>query len=110
VSVRVTASGGKMANNPWPAVLIGAGLTWLIVDSTRDSGMPRTSSRDRRSEEAAQSSESSRQPMRMAQTVQNNVERMVRERPLLAGAAAMGLGAAVSMMLPKTERDDERTM
>lgn len=97
----------RIGQNPWPAVLIGAGLTWLIVDSTRGRGLPQSPSRERRSEGAGQSSQSSRRPMRMMQTAQTRVERIVRERPLVAGAAALGIGAAVSMMLPKTEREDE---
>jgi ElaB/YqjD/DUF883 family membrane-anchored ribosome-binding protein len=100
----------SIGQNPWPAVLIGAGLTWLIVDSTRGRRMPQSSSRQPRSEGAGQSGPSSRRRMRMTQTMQTaqtRVERIVRERPLVAGAAAIGIGAAVSMMLPKTEREDE---
>jgi ElaB/YqjD/DUF883 family membrane-anchored ribosome-binding protein len=100
----------SIGQNPWPAVLIGAGLTWLIVDSTRGRRMPQSSPREPRREGAGQSGPPSRRRMRMTQTMQTaqtRVERMVRERPLVAGAAALGIGAAVSMMLPKTEREDE---
>ena len=45
----------------------------------------------------------SRRRMRMRE----KLERVVRKRPLLAGAAAVGLGAAVSMMFPTTEREAE---
>ncbi len=95
----------SIGQNPWPAVLIGAGLTWLIVEGTRGRGTAQSSSREQRSEGGQ--SRQSRRPMRMMQTAQTRVERMVRERPLVAGAAAIGIGAAVTMMLPKTEREDE---
>jgi ElaB/YqjD/DUF883 family membrane-anchored ribosome-binding protein len=97
----------SIGQNPWPAILIGAGLTWLIVDSTRGRRMPQSSPREPRREGAGQSGQSSQRRMRMMQTAQTRVERIVRERPLVAGAAALGIGAAVSMMLPKTEREDE---
>src|SRR6185436_17097106 len=44
-----------IGQNPWPAVLIGAGLAWLIVDGTRGRRMPQSSSREPRREGAGQS-------------------------------------------------------
>ena len=95
-------------DHPWPSLLIGAGATWLAIDSMRargeDATMREAGSRPGRVEEEGRGV-----VRRTAATVADasrgagrEVERFVRERPLLAGAAAMGVGMAVGMALPGT--------
>jgi hypothetical protein len=42
-----------------------------------------------------------------ARKAQNQMQRMLRENPLMIGAAAIVVGAAVGMALPETERENE---
>ena len=74
----------SVRRNPWPAVLIGAGATWLIVERARSGGR-----------DASQ-----------AQTRAGDVKRFVQQNPLLAGAAAVGLGVAFGLALPGTQREN----
>jgi len=89
--------------HPWPTLLIGAGATWLAIDSIRGRG----DNGERRHDELRGEGRSVMR--RTASTVAGagrgagqELERFVRERPLLAGAAAMGVGMAVGMALPGT--------
>jgi ElaB/YqjD/DUF883 family membrane-anchored ribosome-binding protein len=97
----------SVRENPWPAVLIGAGLAWLIVDGVRGrSSAPGRSpanpvDSDRMTRRAIDAGSGS------ARSVQDKVWRFVRQNPLLAGATAAGLGVAFSMTLPETERENE---
>ena len=52
-------------------------------------------------------SDASRQVRYRARRTQNQLQRLMRENPLLAGAAAVVIGAAVGMALPETERENE---
>jgi ElaB/YqjD/DUF883 family membrane-anchored ribosome-binding protein len=44
---------------------------------------------------------------RSTRRAQNQLQRMIRENPLMVGAAAAVLGAAVGLALPETERENE---
>jgi hypothetical protein len=44
---------------------------------------------------------------RTSRRAQNRLQRLMRENPLMAGAAAAVIGAAVGMALPETERENE---
>lgn len=103
----------SIRRNPWPAMLIGAGLTWLVVDGMRnDRGMSKRSNRrrddDMQGNQSGQMGRTNRREgMAMASRVQNGLTRVVRQRPILAGAAAAGIGVVVSLVLPETERENE---
>jgi ElaB/YqjD/DUF883 family membrane-anchored ribosome-binding protein len=93
----------SVRQNPWPALLISAGLTWLVADSLRGTTTFRSGSSDYPRRGTARN----RTAGRSAPNVQNRVWRFVRENPLLAGAAAAGVGAAISMTLPETTPENE---
>lgn len=92
----------KVNENRWPALLIGAGATWLVVDAVRDrrSGRGR-SSRGRRGGRnfASQAVTTVADAGRGAG---ETVARFVRDNPVLVGAAAVGAGVAVAMAFPST--------
>jgi ElaB/YqjD/DUF883 family membrane-anchored ribosome-binding protein len=80
----------SVRQNPWPALLVSAGLTWLAADSMRGT----TTARNRTAG-------------RSATNVPDRLWRFVRENPLLAGAAAAGVGAVISMTLPETTPEND---
>ena len=94
----------SIRRNPWPAMLIGAGLTWMVVEGMRDR-MSRSSSGPRREKDDREDVDSRRRAS-MTQRVQDNLRRVVRQRPILAGATAAGIGVVVSLALPETDREN----
>jgi ElaB/YqjD/DUF883 family membrane-anchored ribosome-binding protein len=48
-----------------------------------------------------------RQARRQAVTVEHRFENMMRENPLVVGAAALGVGFAIALAVPGTEAEDE---
>jgi ElaB/YqjD/DUF883 family membrane-anchored ribosome-binding protein len=131
--------------NPIPALMIGAGIAWLLIDRargeddySRPSGRGRQSSGypdyqadsysgagyrgsgygesdDARRRSAYEESEGltvrarevADEAKRSARRTQNALQRMLRQNPLLVGAAAVLAGAAVGASLPETERENE---
>lgn len=126
--------------NPIPALMIGAGVAWMLIDRSRSGetdGRWRSSSprryegfgevrRGYRLEEddyldepgasgarvnteavSAWARETGREARYKARRAQNGLQRLMRENPLLVGAAAMLVGAAVGAALPETERENE---
>lgn len=151
--------------NPIPALMIGVGVAWLLVDRTRhqDSGQRyRSSSRSqdwrrygsdrsyrsqnvpggtgvgfdddtdygyaeygsnyaygddrddsgrgmrRMTERASGMADNARSTLRRStRGAQNGLQRLLRDNPLLVGAAAIVAGAAVGAALPETERENE---
>ncbi|HEX2445188.1 MAG TPA: hypothetical protein VHJ77_14680 [Vicinamibacterales bacterium] len=97
----------SVRQNPWPALLISAGLTWLAADSLRGTT---TTSRSGSSDYSRKGGARNRTAGRSAANVANVPDRLwrfVRENPLLAGAAAAGVGAVISMTLPETTSENE---
>jgi hypothetical protein len=101
-------------------------LTWLTTsqsgrrqDADRDYWDDRTeswtedapSARDtaRRGGEKAQeyASETTAAVRRTGRRAQNELQRMLNENPLMVGAGAVVLGAALGLALPETERENE---
>jgi ElaB/YqjD/DUF883 family membrane-anchored ribosome-binding protein len=129
--------------NPMPAVLIGIGVTWLLLRARRseprgsyaptrwrepgtgERGEYRTRKyREYRGTAAGESGyrEGARQAREAAGDIgdraqeswqyysrraETEFERWMRENPLTVGAAAVALGAAVGLSMPRTETEDE---
>lgn len=100
----------KVKEHPWPALLIGAGMTWLAVDAVRgrSSGQGRRRSLRRSSKDSGPGIWG-----RTASTIAGAgrgageyVGDFVRERPLLAGATTLGIGMAVGMAMPSTSAEN----
>ncbi|HVH55230.1 MAG TPA: DUF3618 domain-containing protein [Vicinamibacterales bacterium] len=153
-SMAETASGtarqmmSETRNNPMPALMIGAGVAWLLLDRTRkggngrhrqhaewsDNASPRYGSYSEtddyyrssgyRGEQGWRSNRTSSEGLsteaisnwtreaagearQTARRAQNGLQRMMRQNPLLVGAAAMLVGAAVGAALPETEKENE---
>lgn len=76
----------RVTRNPLPLVLLGVVAAWLLT---------------RRRAHAAE-------PMRgMAHPQQNRFQGTVHDHPLLVGAGALMLGAAVGLAIPETEMENE---
>jgi len=104
------AAVGKVRENPWPSLLIGAGVTWLAVDAVRgrehDHGKGR---RGRRANHGSGPGIVRRTASSIADASRGAggyVGDFVRDRPLLAGAATLGVGMAVGMAFPSTSTED----
>jgi ElaB/YqjD/DUF883 family membrane-anchored ribosome-binding protein len=120
--------------NAIPAAMIGAGVAWLIIDRFREGQSQRSwdrSNRDRGSYRyggaendsadryrqggwsdtsdrlASGARDAGRAARRTGHQAQNQLQRLMRENPLMAGAAAAVIGAAVGMALPETDRENE---
>lgn len=124
--------------NPLPALMIGAGITWLLLDraggrdNSRTERLNYSSPRYGYSDDDVEyrstgarrhrgssgpgvnteglttwAREAGGEARQTAQRAQNGLQRMLRQNPLLVGAAAMLVGAAVGASLPETERENE---
>jgi ElaB/YqjD/DUF883 family membrane-anchored ribosome-binding protein len=92
--------------NPWPTLLIGAGAAWLAVDAVRgrsdteiDLGVNRNTEAENRRSMLRRSVSTVADASRGAG---EQVTGFVRENPMWAGLAALGIGMAVGMTLPST--------
>ena len=147
-SMAETASGtaqqmmSDTRQNPVPALLIGAGVAWLLVDRARKGNghqrehagwseySPQRSSSYSETEDYYRSPEyrggqrlrsgrsssegigtwareATGEARQTARRAQNGLQRLLRQNPLLVGAAAMLVGAAVGAALPETEKENE---
>lgn len=126
----------RLKHNPVPAALTGVGLAWLAMSgrSGREWEPGYEGARGWRQSEADESStsgvaervsgmaESARHMTSGAQEygrdaaervrhhgrrAQTGLERLARENPLAVGAGALLLGAAVGLVIPETERENE---
>ena len=104
----VAAAVGKVRDNPWPALLIGAGVTWLAVDAVRGRDDSEDSRGRRRKEETGPGvlSRTASSIAGAGRGAGSYVGDFVRERPLVAGAATLGIGMAVGMAMPSTLAED----
>jgi hypothetical protein len=137
--------------NPIPALMIGAGVAWLLMDKSKnreesryrgrgssgytaaafrsgeyypDETEPDYSDVDYRpagsrarlatheterlaSRARSAANEGYESARRTTYRAQNQVQRLLRDNPLLVGAAAVVVGAAVGAALPETERENE---
>jgi len=117
----------RIKRNPVPAVMAGAGLAWLAFANGRESddryGARWSSAeqrwsgdegegiagvtRDLTSRAQEMASGAGTAISRRTRRTQNQLQRLMRENPLLVGAAAVVVGAAVGMALPETEKENE---
>lgn len=114
---------GKIRNHPFPAMLVGVGLTWLAFSN---GGSHRRGSYDRQlpagGDRRVGSGRSPEYPRSMyddaprravagaSQTIRSGryrLESMMRDYPLAVGAAALLLGASLGMVVPETDRENE---
>jgi ElaB/YqjD/DUF883 family membrane-anchored ribosome-binding protein len=141
--------------NPIPALMIGAGVAWLLIDRSRSQRSDNGGQRDWRTSDAGGRpydtqadyyrsqqvaagtavdldewggedrgsyrsaiddagarargmADDARNTLRRSTRVaQNGFQRLMRDNPLLVGAAAIVAGAAVGAALPETERENE---
>jgi len=117
----------RMRQHPIPLALIAIGAGWLLSSQGRSRKADRHGREYDRDDQrftsgavtgasgAAQTtsrameyaSDSARSMRHMAQRRQTQVERMVRQNPLLVGAGALLLGAAFGLAVPETEVENE---
>ena len=116
-----------LRRNPVPAALAGIGLTWLASSGERNVERPRyrrneepgyggrqNERRDaieaisqvtsRTKEYAADAADS---VQRMARQRKNQLQRTMEQNPLLVGASALILGAAVGLAVPESDTENE---
>ena len=111
---------GKVRENPWPSLLIGAGATWLAIDAIRgrsegseSSTQSRYETRDCKNERGtvgqamSKVASAGRAAGGQIRAAGGQIEEFVRDRPLLAGAATLGLGVAVGMAMPSSVTENE---
>lgn len=95
-------------SNPIPVAMVSigvAGLAWLAFGGT-SRGDDSSAERSLGSETASTYAPGGDETF-TARKAQNQMRRMLRENPLMVGAAAIVVGAAVGMALPETERENE---
>ena len=99
--------------HPLPATVIGLGLGWLLVESSRGDGRERSSRVLR--EKASALGERSREKATeighrtryQARRAQRSFWELMEENPLAVGVATLGLGVLAGLSLPSTRREDE---
>lgn len=96
-------------NNPMPAILIGAGVGWLLLRSRAQRSMPPTPRYGRANGQDTLGDKAQRVQDRVQQyghRAETEVERWLRENPLTVGVATLALGAAVGLSMPRTQAED----
>ncbi len=108
----------KVKENPWPALLLGAGATWMIIDAARGERPRARSGQNRRQRGRGRSNEgfasealsavadAGRTVVDAGRSVGGRVEQLVRDNPVAAGAAMLGVGVAVGLALPATTAEN----
>ncbi len=91
--------------NPIPAAMIAVGLGWLVSSGIRGGGAARG-----RVDERIQARSRGRQVVRRAgvraRRTEQSIERSIDESPLVYGAVAVAIGAAIGLLLPRTDVED----
>jgi len=105
-----------VAQNPLPAALAGLSMAWIYM---RRDGMaasyPGASTVGELTDRASELTDRAKDQLEdlsggaqfRAQQAQGQFERMLQESPLAVGAVALGLGAAIGLVVPGTSRERE---
>jgi ElaB/YqjD/DUF883 family membrane-anchored ribosome-binding protein len=88
-------------DNPVPALLIGAGVTWLLMRSRAGRPAYYGGGRSAYSDYSRGSRVSE-----YGRSAETTVERWLRENPLTVGTVALAAGAAIGLGLPRTRTED----
>jgi len=115
---RETAQGvvDSVRDNPWPAVVVGAGLGYLLYRRFGASGLGREAGFNRRYDDARASVRTFetgsaqrviRDARRGASSAAALTGQMMRDNPLAFGIAAMAIGAAIGLSAPETETENQ---
>jgi ElaB/YqjD/DUF883 family membrane-anchored ribosome-binding protein len=116
----------SVRHNPWPALLIGAGAAWWLIDRSRRSGYDRrtavidyehrdgtTGHYEARGVDPAAAygyrygeSYDTRYTARSGWNGASQFQRLLRRNPLAVGAVAATLGIAVGLVIPETDREN----
>jgi ElaB/YqjD/DUF883 family membrane-anchored ribosome-binding protein len=115
----------SVRQNPWPALLIGAGAAWWLIDRSRQSAYDRRSAVvDYEHDDGTTGHYEARgvQPSaaygygdaydtryttRSGWNGASQIQRLLRRNPLAIGAVAATLGIAVGLAIPETERENK---
>ena len=108
--------------NPVPAAMVGIGLGWLFMNNSNKASAVKYQARSKAGEIAGNVQETagevagraqerveqvSSQAQDQAHQAVDQSRQMLEESPLIAGALAVALGAAVGLALPETRRENE---
>ncbi len=97
-----TKVAGEVWENKVPALLIGAGATWWAIDAMR--GESRGRRRQQRGGNFAIDAVSA--VADAGKAVGGRVAEFVRDNPVLAGAATVGVGVAMGLAMPPTSAEN----
>ena len=92
--------------HPLPALTVGLGVGWLVVDALRGGPSLPLPARWRRHRGAGGSEMPDRVQTRVRRA-RGGLRELVEERPLAVGAASLAIGLLAGLALPATEREDE---
>ncbi len=99
-----TRVAGEVWENKWPALLIGAGATWWAIESARGGGNSRR--RRGRRDEGNFAIDAVSAVADAGKAVGGKVAGFVRDNPVLAGAATVGVGVAMGLAMPPTSAEN----
>lgn len=94
-------------DNPVPTAMVGLGLGWLAYSAVSQRSKESEPGGDVHDETLAGVRKAERRAHARAQMAGSRISHTYRDNPLLVGAATMGAGVALGMLLPSTEKEDE---
>ncbi len=101
-----TKVAGEVWENKWPALLIGAGATWWAIDAVRGESRGRRGQRRGGEREGNFAIDAVSAVADAGKAVGGRVAEFVRDNPVLAGAATVGVGVAMGLAMPPTSAEN----